>query len=190
MAAPVGTTVGRGTVLPTLWIPGEPRPKGSLRPAGRRYGRGPVRLIEQVAGSTDWLTTQYNALQVAVRVPCKGCGQTGRDCSGWRLPVGLPDPGCVVVSAVWLVEMTSAEHKRADALPTAATHGDLDKLMRSLGDALERAGIVANDRLITRWNDPRKRFVGSVAAPLRGVFGIEGPGVLVKVERDAPEPRS
>lgn len=190
MAAPVGVPTAR-VVLPTLWIPGDPRPKGSMRPVGRRYGKGPVRLIEEVAGATDWLTTQYNALQVAARVPCDAaCGRPYDECRGWRLPVGLPEPGCVVVSAVWLVERTSIERKREDPLPTAATHGDLDKLMRSLGDALERAGIVKNDRLITRWNDPRKRFVDLVAAPLRGVFGIEGPGVLVKVERDAPEPRS
>lgn len=187
-----GTVTGR-TIMQTVWIAGEPRPKGSLAPRGNRYGKGPVRLQESVAGSKDWLTHQYNELQRHVRVTCNHmhAGETAQTrrlheqrCSGFRLPAGLPHVGAVAVHAVWLVDKLPRRTDDAGAFPMVMSHGDLDKLQRSLGDALQMAGIIKDDRMVTRWVDPRKRFWERVHPNVAGRWGITGPGVLVKVTED------
>jgi hypothetical protein len=38
------------------------------------------------------------------------------------------------------------------AFPVSGDFGDLDKLCRNLGDALEQSGLIANDRQIASWD--------------------------------------
>lgn len=167
----------RDVLLADLWIPGEPRPKGSMKPVGNRYGKGPVKLVEQVAGSTAWLNTMTNVLWQTIRVA------RGAEGPGWEPGEGFPIAYPVAVGALFVVEPYACEVERGDALPTNGRHGDLDKLCRGLGDALQKAHVLVDDKLITRWIDPRKRFVGQ-----RDQDGWmpDGPGVLVRVERDTP----
>lgn len=64
------------------------------------------------------------------------------------------------------------------ALGHAATGLDLDKLMRCLGDALEKSGVLKNDARIVRWNNPEKDWTHDIEASDGYV-----PGVRIKLRR-------
>jgi hypothetical protein len=178
-------------LISELWIPCPPdmfgpRPKGSLEPKGNRYRKGPVKLVESVVDSTRWKTAMTNALQVAVSyewipgsVP-EGPGAKWIASVGQyrALHEGFPFGGDVAVSALFLFTRRLADIRGGRERPTGdRVFGDLDKLCRNLGDAIEAAGVVADDRQISRWIDPRKRF-----SPWS--VGVKSPGVLVTVRED------
>jgi hypothetical protein len=164
-----------------LWIPETARPKGSLKPRGYRVVRGkrqPI-LAEQVEGSTDFLIRAALAIQEAIRVPCEpgsDCPNPMSGCKGWKLPTWAPVAGPVAVAATFVFE------RPADPINVdypLGYEGDLDKLQRNLGDALQRSRVIADDRQITDWV-AQKRFVGS-DHPLAP--GERVPGVRVTVTR-------
>lgn len=152
-------TVGAGAAgrfaepLLSLWVAGRPRPKGSLKPVGNRYRKGPVRLIEGGAEIDAWMTTMRNTIQSAVSEPCaedapgavwlKSVGQ-------WRRLIAAPYQGPVAVQAVFAFERRYATEAGAP-YPTNPIHGDLDKLCRALGDALQQAGVIRDDNQIVHW---------------------------------------
>jgi Holliday junction resolvase RusA-like endonuclease len=113
--------------LLTCWVDGTPRPKGSLKPTGRQGQR--VRLVEQSTDSSAW-----------------------RDTIAWtaRRELNLPAPGYPTQLPVEL-ECTFAFERSAsctDEEPTSGGIGDLDKLIRNVGDALTDAKVIADDRQI------------------------------------------
>lgn len=167
-----------------LWIPETARPKGSLKARGYRVvrGRRVPNLAEQVEGSTDFLIRAALAIQEAIRIPCPKSGYhhcgDWRTCKGWKLPAWAPVGGAVAVEAsFWFERPKSA----VDPDFPLGYEGDLDKLQRNLGDALQRSRIIADDRQIADWA-ARKRFVGP-DHPLAP--GERGPGVYLTVVRVA-----
>jgi hypothetical protein len=143
-----------------LWIPETARPKGSLKPRGYRVVRGkrqPI-LAEQVEGSTDFLIRAALAIQEAIRVH-----EVREDDSAprWYLPEWAPVTGPVEVHALFVFE------RPADPINVdypLGYEGDLDKLQRNLGDALQRSRVIADDRQITDWV-AQKRFAPRASAP-------------------------
>jgi hypothetical protein len=154
-----------------LWIPETARPKGSLKPRGYRVVRGkrqPI-LAEQVEGSTDFLIRAALAIQERIRVPCtmESCRDLDGNCErgGWMLPAWAPVPGPVAVAATF-VFLRPADPINVDY--PLGYEGDLDKLQRNLGDALQRSRVIADDRQITDWV-ARKRFGDTDLGPGVGV---------------------
>jgi hypothetical protein len=130
-----------------LWIPETARPKGSLKPRGYRVVRGkrqPI-LAEQVEGSTDWLIRAALAIQEAIRVPCEPGPDCPSPCNGYRLPEWAPVAGPVAVAATFYFDRPKNPVDRDFPL---GYEGDLDKLQRNLGDALQRSRVIADDRQI------------------------------------------
>lgn len=166
-----------------LWIPETARPKGSLKARGYRVvrGRRVPNLAEQVEGSTDFLIRAALAIQEAIRIECPDYalgGGCGPECKGWHLPAWAPVGGAVAVEAWFYFERPKNAVNPDFPL---GYEGDLDKLQRNLGDALQRSRIIADDRQIADWA-ARKRFVGP-DHPLAP--GERGPGVYLTVVRVA-----
>ena len=117
------------------FIEGHARPKGSLEPQIVRGGGGrPTGQVRMVESSTDgprWRRT------IAKHVEPLGWAQL--------------DGPCVVQAVFWFdpasVGWRSEELSRDDH-PTHPHIGDLDKLVRNVLDALEDAGVYANDRQV------------------------------------------
>jgi Holliday junction resolvase RusA-like endonuclease len=181
-------------LIDSLWIPCPadmfgPRPKGSLAPKGNRYRKGPVQMVESVVDSTRWKTVMTNALQVAVshEMPAGHPRAVWLESVGqWRkLNDGFPFPGDVAVTALFLMPRRPVDIQEGRLRPTGdSIFGDTDKLCRNLGDAIEAAGVVADDRQISRWVDPRKRFLLDPEVGGRYEAFREGPGVVVTVRED------
>lgn len=113
-----------------LVVPGTPAPKGSMRCIGGR-GRG-HQLIEDNKRTRPW---RQNVARAASRAP-------------EQADKGQP----VEVSITFLLERPRSHYtargalrKGSPALPTGHGTGDLDKLERTILDALEDAGVLHND---------------------------------------------
>lgn len=145
-------------------VPGEgypgPLPKGSLRPVGSRAVRGGrVRMAEQVDGATSWLNHQANEIR-----------KWGVSRAVAAVEELWPFPGPVRVSATFLFR------RPASVTPGSypvGREGDLDKLQRSLGDALTLAGAIKDDRLVVSWL-AHKRYAADACT--------YGPGVRLLVD--------
>lgn len=130
------------TVL-DIWVAGVPRPKGSLRFVTARYAK------EQNDTSPAW---RGEVVRAAIRV------FTGETITG---PVRL--------EAEFLFPLPkSARGKWRPA--TSRALGDLDKLVRNVGDALEDARVIENDALIVKQ-----------AVEKRYALGEEVPGARIRV---------
>jgi hypothetical protein len=114
-----------------FWVPGIPRPKGSLRPQVGRTGA--VHMVEQSAGVGEWLD----------RVKL-----VASDAWSVRNVSPLASPVHVAMLALF-VPSNGAE--RTSAGPMSPTIGDTDKVERGIGDALVRAGVLKDDRFIVSW---------------------------------------
>jgi Holliday junction resolvase RusA-like endonuclease len=118
---------GDPPVLLMCWVDGTPRPKGSLKVVSAR-GRKPV-LQEQSTDSSAW-----------------------RDTVAWtaRRELNLPAPGYPTQLPVELACTFAFERSASctDEEPTSGGIGDLDKLLRNVGDALTDAKVIADDRQI------------------------------------------
>lgn len=152
--------VDSGRTVLALWVPGRSRTKGSLKPVGRPGGR--VRLIEDHPHSKPWRETVQRALVREVR---------DRYGQPWT-PLAVP----VLVDAVFHFERLGPT---AQTMPYPCVNagiyanGDEDKLRRNVLDALEGAGVLADDCWV----------VGSVTAGPRKVWASEhGPGVQITVQ--------
>jgi Holliday junction resolvase RusA-like endonuclease len=161
----------------TTWefaVQGKPRPKGSMKCLGGRSHN----MVEAVESSKPWKLHMIRTIRTTfgiepVRSGAKVIGFT-RGGSPWE-----PAAGPIMVTATFTFEREmSRDARRAGeslpshegAYPLADDIGDLDKLCRNLGDALEQAGLISNDRNITSW-----------AATKRWVLEDAKPGVLVRV---------
>lgn len=151
--------VDSGRTVLALWVPGRPRTKGSLK----HVGRG--RIVEDHRHSKPWREAIQRACVAEVR----------RRCGDWWQPVARP----VLVDAVFHFERLGA---LAQTMPYPCVNagiyacGDEDKLRRNVLDALEGAGVLADDCWV----------VGSVTTGPRKVWASEyGPGVQITVQ-EAP----
>lgn len=125
-------------------IAGRPRPKGSMACQGGRHHR----MVESVAGSHPWKLHMIKEIRArAGIVPIK----IGQRVTGYY---PAPYAGPVEVWARFCFE------GGPEGYPIVSNdHGDLDKLCRNLGDALEQSGLLANDSQIVGW-DARKIWGG------------------------------
>lgn len=117
------------TPLLDIWVPGLPRPKGSLRPVGKIGQK--ARLVEQVDPHGIWRNTIRTA--AVVQVPAL---------------VISAYPGPVTAQVTFYFP---APKKPRHPWPTTRSSGDLDKLCRNVFDALQAktgAGVIADDSQI------------------------------------------
>lgn len=129
-----------GLILDGAWVAGRPQPKGSLKPRGSavsKTGRRYSKLTEDDEESSAWRKAVKNALARQAKAVYSFT---------WRNMFPLTVP--VHVAAVF--------HFAPPADPAIASapcgmEGDLDKLLRNLGDAMKDAGLIVDDRLITGW---------------------------------------
>jgi hypothetical protein len=155
-------------------IVGRPYPKGSLKCLGAAGGKRGARhiLVEEVEGSKPWkLRMIAEVRKQAGILPVK----SGNKVIGWVRSAGgvstswEPIDEAVAVAAVFRFwpEMSKnggAVPSSQGTYPSSDHFGDLDKLCRNLGDALEQGGLIRNDRLIVSWN-AAKVWCGSLEAP-------------------------
>ena len=156
----------------TFFVEGKPRPKGSLKCLGGRSHN----MVEAVESSKPWKLHMIRTIRHTFGIePVKaGAKVIGwkRGGSPWQPHAGAVDVQAVFrfVPEVGVNGLVLPSHD--SSWPTDAdTFGDTDKLCRNLGDALEQAGLIANDRSIVRWAAV-KRWVA---------LGEPGPGVWAQV---------
>ena len=121
----------------SMFVSGKAKPKGSLKLVSRRGARRPV-MREMVVGSLEWKQNMISEFQ-------------GKKLDG-RLfddTDTFPIDDAVALYATFWVERPKTNR---DLYPSKASSGDLDKLMRNLGDALEQSGILRNDARIVDVN--------------------------------------
>lgn len=186
-------TPGGRVLIEELWIPCPadmfgPRPKGSLEPVGNRYRKGPVKLVESVADSTRWKTVMTNALQVAVSDhvdpptdQLRGVGAVWlSSIKEWRrMRDGFPFAGDVAVAALFLFARRPVDIREGRERPTGdRLFGDTDKLCRNLGDAIEAAGVLKDDRQISTWEAGKRFQMADAPADMRA-------GVWVTIREDS-----
>jgi Holliday junction resolvase RusA-like endonuclease len=105
----------------SVWVPGHPRTKGSTRRQGGRI----VRADTDASGHSASATWEFQVQQAVATRP-------------------LGDPrltGPVFVRATFWLPVADV---------TVKGSGDLDKLLRSVLDALTRAGVYGDDAQVTR----------------------------------------
>jgi hypothetical protein len=146
-------------------VAGKPRPKGSMKCLGGAPGKRHV-MREEVEQSTPWKLHMIREIRAAFGIIPE---KRGNVIVGWGK--WIPYTGAVSVSAVFSFWPEVGWESHSGGWPDAADIGDLDKLCRNLGDALEQSGLLANDRSIVHW-DAWKRWCPEG----------EGPGVAVLVE--------
>lgn len=112
------------TPVLTVFIPGTPRPKGSLKPISRR-GQA-TRLVEDNPHSKPWRAKMAKHMRKAW------------EDAGHTLPLNEP----VEVVGVFRFERPA---EPMFEVPATRDTGDGDKLLRNVYDALEDAGVIADD---------------------------------------------
>lgn len=113
------------TTLLTVFVPGTPRPKGSMR----HVGQG--RMVEQLQGSGDWrAAVAYGARQELAEME--------------RL--GNP-PGVYLGSVDVYIRLQFNPPKSWNGYdrPSSRATGDVDKHARNILDALQDAGVFKDD---------------------------------------------
>jgi len=136
-----------------LFIPGHPRPKGSMQAqmvrdgAGRLTGK--VRMVESSPESSSWRRTMALAMhREVVRL-----GVVDGDSEDSRL-LGGP---CVVSCTFWFDYPSQAA--RGTRWPTHKHVGDIDKLLRNVLDAMTDARVYADDRQVVSVVETLKLWV-------------------------------
>lgn len=158
----------------STFVPGIPRPKGSLKPQQIRGGGGRLtgrtRLVDS-DNSKHWRRTMAKHF-------------------GAMRTVGMPVSGPVVVSAVFYFDRNDYLVRADSQWPDHPHIGDLDKLLRNLLDALQvdetgegnGAGIIADDRQVVKFVEPTCKAwavgdeVAGVAVVVWEVPGADVPG--------------
>lgn len=135
-------------VLLNVFAPGTPRPKGSMR----HVGNG--RLVEQV-NNRDWRATVVDTAHQAIRC----CG----DCNDYRPGYPSADPVSVRIT-LYLPTPKRPKHP----VPAGRNTGDVDKHARLVLDALQAAGVIADDSAVVDLQ-VSKRYGG----------GVTGAGIVV-----------
>lgn len=120
----------------SFWVPGTPRTKGSMR----HIGKG--RMTEQVSGSSAWRRQVASAVVLELG---QWIGPEG--------PVRLKRPygGLVGVHVCFYYAPPRSVSSPEELDRALGRKGDLDKLQRNVGDALEDAGLIADDAQIILW---------------------------------------
>lgn len=135
-------------IITAVWVPGHPKTKGSME----HIGRGQMR---ETVDNKRW----RELVTVAVREDIA------------RRSAEPPTSGPVSVDMTfWL------DHQ--DVYGPSSGAGDLDKLLRLIGDALKDAGAYRDDNQTARFGDPLK-------LPSNGVPGAAG--ALIVVRTVSPE---
>lgn len=119
-------------MLLSMFVPGRPRSKGSLKHWCMKDRAHTVRVEEQVADSAKWKRT------VAAHVQREALKRYGRH---------LQYAGPVELRAVFYFDR-EREDRPEEAYPVAMSIGDLDKLLRNVGDALTSSGLIKDDQYI------------------------------------------
>lgn len=140
------------------FVPGHPRPKGSMEPqvvrdgSGRPTGR--VRLVESSPEGPRWrriIAAHVRALR-------------------WPM---LSGPVAVSLSFWFDAQALGAADDEAHAYPVQAYVGDTDKLIRNVLDALDDADVYADDRQVVdvtagkRWTRQAPGRAGLAGVGLR-----------------------
>lgn len=141
-----------------LTIDGKPRPKGSMKCLGGAPGKRHV-MREEVEQSTPWKLHMIREIRAHFHIVPE---KRGNLIVGWRNWTPYEGPIEVLVSYSFWPEVGRESH--SGDWPIASDMGDLDKLCRNLGDALEQSGLIANDRQIAHW-DAWKRWCGEGEGP-------------------------
>lgn len=123
---------------------GKSRPKGSLKCMGAA-GRGRHHMEEDNPESKPWKLKMIRDIRERFRiVPIK----KGHLVLGYA---PAPHQGPVMVYATFaFLKLEQPSHDTP--WPISADFGDVDKLCRNVGDALEQSGLIDNDRQIVRWH--------------------------------------
>lgn len=136
----------RGSV--SVWCPGRPRTKGSLKPIHKRLGNGrcSVSLTESGEYAVAWKKAMISAIRAAAV------------CERY--------PGAVRVDTLFLFErLCGPDHEMP--WPTREkgeyAHGDEDKLRRNALDALTQSGLILDDALV----------IGPMIGPQNGKRWVE-----------------
>lgn len=118
-------------VLADFWVPGVPKPKGSMT----HIGGGAMK--QSVKGSAQWATMVDYAARRDFVARCR------------PLPP-VPYEGAVTVTCAFFMPYPTAMSE-IEAAQTSAVHeriGDDDKLVRNVLDALKSAGVYRDDVLV------------------------------------------
>jgi Holliday junction resolvase RusA-like endonuclease len=127
-----------------LFVPGHARTKGSMKHLGNGH------MVEQVKGSTAWRRLVAETIARDVfdqRSTADGVHRL------WR-----PYPHAVAVGLYFTFAPQSGR-KQPPPYPILRQYGDLDKLIRNVGDALIDGGLLVDDSQIIdviarkRWTD-------------------------------------
>lgn len=131
-----------------VYVHGDPKAQGSMK----HIGKG--RMIHE-PDLVQWRDNIIETLE-----------QWNGTYFGAREPVDLP---VAVKAEFWLPRPARPRYD----LPGTAL--DLDKLMRAVGDALEKSRVLTNDSRIVQWDNPRKHYAHGIAGD------GEEPGARIKV---------
>ena len=160
----------------TQWqgfISGRPRTKGSLDPIVKKTGRGKVTFSQKDnPESVAWKREMIKALWTQFGVRSRAA-----------VAALMPQyAGPVFVVATFALDPAWHGHSREDwPFPTAHCCGDLDKLARNLGDALEQSGLLVDDSQIMEWALSKEWAVGDPGV-LSKEWAMSDPGVLWTVQ--------
>ncbi|GAA1455420.1 RusA family crossover junction endodeoxyribonuclease [Nocardiopsis tropica] len=163
MTAPTAapTTVGAAPALSprtaalTVTAYGHPAPQGSKR----HVGGG--RMIESSKRLPDWRTAVQAAADAAIV-------RRMADDGGY----GLPLDGPLVAEITVTVPRPKSAPKTRVTWPQTRSSGDLDKLIRGVLDAIDKAGAIADDSRVVELT-ARKVY------PHEGIDALPRPGVVV-----------
>jgi Holliday junction resolvase RusA-like endonuclease len=129
-----------------FFVPGVPQSKGShmALPMGGKSGSRHVVLVEAGTRRTRPIKAAWYSKVAACALEA-GHGQ-GK---------GLRIDSAVSVKAVFRFPIPKSRLRGKRAITPGDPHlapCDLDKILRGVGDALTRSGVIADDRLITEWH--------------------------------------
>lgn len=133
-----------------VWVPGTPAPQGSKK-AMPIYRGSRAKGTREFTGKTVMLEQRRKGLdpwRAAVTEAAKDAWSRGAPCT---VPVLL---GAMFLLPPW-------KSTRAGDWPTGSRTGDLDKLIRAVGDSLTEAEVWTDDRLVVGylgWPQTGKRF--------------------------------
>lgn len=137
------------------WVPGIPRPKGSLTPVDTARGH----LVGSDA-SVRWQGTQAGQMVDSVATVTR---RPGRPVQIDEMRPGYPLQ-CPVLVAVEYVFPRRANTVASDDWPVGSDEPDVDKLLRNTLDALTVARVIADDGLVIMASG-LKRYADGTTVP-------------------------
>lgn len=154
-----------------LTVPGTPAPKGSLKCVGAR-GRA-HQLIEDNKNTAPW------------RAHVSHCARRGLEQRGHvadpRQPIGVEITLTLKRPSSHMGQGRNAGRVKASAPghPTSHAHGDADKFLRLILDALQDAAVLVDDAQVIE-TSCRKAYVDP-AAPIPGSDVLPYPGAVIRL---------